>query len=457
MKKFLRIGSYIVMLAVFSVALSGCGKTASTNPNAQNVIVWSFEDEDVWKPIAEQFASANKGYTLVYQKQVFDSTYENRVLNSTLSGAGPDVWAMPNDWVFRHKDKLTPMPDTMVKTIKLDTAYVPAVKQSVFFDNKIYALTPSAEPLMVYYNQKLLDKALDNFNETATSKDQAYRTRILNLFSEIPSTWTDFIELTKLITQKDAKGNITISGAALGTDKIANSQDILYLLMLQNQTKITSEDVKLATFNLPKETPRDTTDIPGQRALDFYTSFADPASANYSWNSSLGNELDAFASGQVAMIFGYSSLQNTLNQKYPNFAYKRGSIPQLTTEPATFVDYAKFNAFGVSNLSINPTQSWNLVQMLATTADTDYNSALHLYTSKKSPSYDISADNRNTNNPEKLELATAQSLVKGRYPVDFDSIIRDAIFAVNNKVQDSKSALDLAANNITELLRKTTW
>ena len=56
-----------------------------------------------------------------------------------------------------------------------------------------------------------------------------------------------------------------------------------------------------------------------------------------------------------------------------------------------------------------------------------------------------------------LELATAQTLVRGRYPTEFDNYIKDMIYAVVHNVQDSQSALDLAAHNITDVLRRTTW
>jgi len=456
MKKFFKISGYILVAVVFSVALSGCTKkSTSTNPNATKVIVWSFEDEDVWKPIQKEFESENKGLEFVYQKEAFDSGYENRVLNSVLSGAGPDVWAMPNDWVYRHKDKLSPMPEKLAVKTDLDNGFVPVIKQSVLFDGKIYALSPSAEPLMIYYNSKLFDAALDEFNDLHKGSDNSdARKRASALLGDVPTNWTDFVEAVKLIDKKDGN-TITRSGVALGTDKISNAADVLYLLMLQNETKIASDNLNLATFNLPKETPRDTNDVPGLRAIEFYTSFATPSHQNYSWNDTLGNDIEAFAAGKVAMIVGYSSLQNVLAQKYPDFRYKKASMPQLTAESDKFVDYAKFTAFGVSSLSLNPEASWSLVSIL--TNSSDYTSALRLYTSKKASSYDITVEARLTSNPEKIELATAQTFNKGRYPLEFDQNILNAIYAVNNGIQDNKSALDLAASNITELLRQVGW
>jgi ABC-type glycerol-3-phosphate transport system substrate-binding protein len=454
MKSVIKYSGYLLIAAFFVVAFSGCTKKAATDTTSNEIVVWSFEEEDVWKSLKKDFISENKTANIVYEKQVMDSGYENRVLNSILSGQGPDVWAMPNDWVYRHKDKLVSIDKSEFDLSK----YVPSVADSVQTDDKIYALTPYSEPLMIYYNDKLIQKTLDEYSEKNSGRDQQQaRTDANNLLNSIPKTWTDFTKAIKLLTQKDSSGKITIAGAALGTGRVTNANDILYLLMLQNETKITTSDYNLATFNLPNQAPIDTAEIPGQRALDFYTSFSNPKSTNYTWDDSLGNDVEAFTSGKVAMIFGYDTLQNTFAQKYPDFQYKKAFVPQLNQESDKIIDYARFNAYGVSAHSRNGNTalSWDFVKMLA--ANGDIVSGKNVYTAQKASSYDISLANRDSSNPEKLSLATARSFIKGRYPTDFDQSIKNMIYAVNNGIQDSKSALDLSAVNITDLLRKENW
>lgn len=458
MKKVIKVLSYVLIAVFFSIALSGCTKKDDSSSTISNqIIVWSFEDDDVWVPIKKTFEKNYKGYELVYQKQAFNSDYESRVLNSILSGKGPDVWSMPNDWVYRHKDKLYPMADESAAGIDLAKDFVPSVKNSVYFDNKIYAMTPSSQPLMVYYNRDLFQATLDEFNSNHKGEtNREARIKASNLLSNFPLTWSDFVETIKLITKKEGS-SITLSGAAIGTESILNAQDILYLLMLQNETKIVSDDLQLAAFNLPIETPRETTNIPGQSALDFYTSFANPSSPNYTWDSSLGDSLDAFLNQKTAMVFGYSDFQLTLSQKLPSFHYSKAFAPQLSEDSSKIVDYAKFNAFGVSNLSQNPEASWGVIDTLVYENSNDFNSAMRLYSSFKSNSSEINFTERVSGNPEKLSLLTAKSLTKGRYPVDFDNQIKSMILSVNKGLSNSKSALDLAANNITEQLRRSDW
>lgn len=455
MKKTIKFISYLLIAVIFSIALSGCGKKQQqVDPNANKLVVWSFESEDAWKAIAKEYEKKVPGGKLIYQKQTLDQNYETRALNSMVSGQGPDIWAMPNDWVYRHKEKLLPMSENGAKNYNIDNTLVRSVKQSVVIDGKVYALAPAAQPLMIYYNQKLFSKALEEYSRD--NKDKAAVERAQKLLSEPPKIWSDYVEAVKLLTKKE-NNKIVQSGAALGTSSIANSQDILYLLMMQNETDILSSNLKLATFNLPKDTATGTKDAPGKRALEFYTSFSTPSSANYSWDDSLGKDIDAFVNGKVAMIFAYNEIENTFLQKYPTFTdYRKAFVPQLGIENDKIVDFARFNTFSVSKLSKYQGAAWTLISTIMEQSD-NLNSITRLYTSKKASNYDVSLQNRSGSNPEKLALATARSLVKGRYPADFDQIVKNAIDAVNTGRQNPQSALDLSANNITEILRKETW
>ncbi|MEI6499093.1 MAG: hypothetical protein WCO23_03965 [bacterium] len=479
MNKILRTTAYVTVFALFSGVLSGCTLTSSKKPAAQTVteqknanqfVVWSFESEDIWKPIKADFESTNKGYTFTYKRETLDTGYETRVLNSILSGLGPDVWAMPNDWVYRHKDKLAPMPTvTDPKTkktgplIDIKTSFVPAVAQSVAIGDQVYALTPSIEPLTIYWNPQVFQQTLRDFNKLhEADTDPTLRDKVNKLLAEPPKTWSEITEAIKLLTKKDAANNIIQSGMAMGTKNIPNAQDILYLLMFQNGTQITSDDLKIATFNLSKNTTAGLKDIPGKRAFDFYTSFADPASANYSWNDALGNSIDAFAHGKVAMMFGYGSLEKKFLETYPDIQYRKAYAPQLGQEQYTITDFTRFTAFGVSGISNNIPLAWNFNVALATTyadsiaaANGTITPALKTTPSAVADTTLLQRDRPTA--PEANELSTAKTFLKGRNPVIFDKYINDAIAAINSKTRDSASIIDLTALDTTALLKSDEW
>ena len=92
---------------------------------------------------------------------------------------------------------------------------------------------------------------------------------------------------------------------ALATRNINAPFDIQALVMLQNLTTMVNEDRTQALFNLTQK--QEGKDIHlGTEGLKFYTSFADPRSPNYSWNTEAGDSVEAFASGRAVMMVGYA-------------------------------------------------------------------------------------------------------------------------------------------------------
>lgn len=458
--KLIKALSGVLVLVLATTLISGCSSRGTSAP--KTFVIWAFDDEDVWKPIIKEAQKdALKGYEVSYVKKTLNDSYEDDALNSILSGQGPDVWAIPNDWVYRHKDKLAPMPEDLIKSTKLnlDEQFVPAIKQSCYFDNKLYALSPTVDTLMVYYNEKLIQSALDEFNAGHKGEANAEaRKRASKLLGQIPTTWSDFSEASKLISARSGNG-FSRSGVAMGTtNNVNNSQDILYALMLQDGTKMTSDDYSLATFNLPQAAPTGTGEVPATKALEFYNSFSNSASANYSWNSSMPNNVEAFVNGQVGMIFGFESLSNHLAQVYPGFKFKKAPLPQIGTANDVATDYASYLAFTVPKLSNHSGAAWQVINLLSTTQASSYANTVQISQSAKKKDFQVSLKDREGNtNPGKLQTQTAKTWVKGRYPNEADSAVKTAIDNVVIGKQDAQSALDLAASTITTLLRKNTW
>lgn len=460
-KKILKIVSGLLAIILVSTLVSGCSLRSTTSaPKA--FTIWGFDDEDVWKPIIKEAQKdILKGYDVKYVKKTLNDSYENDTLNSILSGAGPDVWAIPNDWVYRHKGKLAPMPDSVIKDkkINLDDQFVPAVKQSSYFDGKIYSLAPTVDTLMVYYNETLFEAALEEYNNTHRGENYSEQRKTASKqLSQVPVIWNDFTEAVKLIDIRSGN-SFSRSGTALGTtSNISNSTDILYALMFQDGTKMTSDDYSLATFNLPQNTSSGANDVPAKRALDFYNSFANPGSPNYSWNSSMPSDIEAFTQGKVAMIFGLGSLSNYLAQVYPSSKFKKAPLPQIGSSNEDVTDYASFITFVSPKSSANSLPAWEFITSFSTAQAASYANTVHITSSKKQKDFKPSLrDREGSSDPGKLQVQTAQVWVKGRYPKEDDTVMRTAIDNVANGTQDSQSALDLAASSITGLLRKEGW
>ena len=468
MKKFIKNFAYLLVATSIATMVSGCSLRSKTSDTTPKVFtIWSFETEDTWKPVIKDLQKQLSGYEIKYFQKKLDDSYENDALNSIMSGQGPDIWAIPNDWIYRHKDKLAAAPDSVVSQLKLDDKFVPAIKQSSMFDGKLYSLSPFVDSLTIFYNQKLIDQTIEEYDASHQTKPtqseaekeavRAEKRRVTTLLSQPASTWTNFAEIVRLITKKD--GNTVVrSGAALGTStNIKKSVDILYAMMLQNGTEMTSDDLKLGTFSLPQNANTGLPDAPAKRAIDFYTSFSNPSSPNYSWSADMPNDIDALAQGKVAMIFSTNSLVAYYAQNYPNFKYKKSSLPQIGDNDTNVVDYGTFYSFVVPKLSNNTATAWSMVSALG---QNQYGFAdiLRLPSSKKMTDTTPSLTARTgESNPGRIQAQTAKVWVKGRYPQAADTIFKSTIDKVNAEPANSQALLDTAAVNLTNLLKKSDW
>lgn len=454
-KKFLKVFGTSTLAVAMALTLTGCGTTTTAKPNS--IVIWGFVDEDVFTPIIKDFKTQNKGITVTYVKKTLDGNYEDNALNSILSGQGPDVWAIPNDWVYRHKDKLSAMPATMLtsKKIVAKDYFADVVMQNNVFDNQIYGLSPTIDVLQAYYNPTIFDNSRSNINKNLGSNNSTLASSLSQILNKFPITWGEFNQIIPYLTTKNGS-TITTAGAAIGTSgNVSNAQDLLSLLMLQNQTKMLSDDLSQATINLPVKNAAGADVFSGKNSLDFYTSYANHGAPNYAWNATMPNDVQAFVQGKVAIIFGYSDLAIYLRQVYPNFQFQQALMPQVG-DINNIVDYAHYTSYVVPNASPNTQLAWQFIQSLSTDEASTYRSATKEISSKKVET-EVVLKNRGAGTPSQDQIKTAQSWNKGRYPVDIDAQFKQAIDRVNSSSQNSQASLDTAASNITELLRKKTW
>ena len=215
------------------------------------------------------------------------------------------------------------------------------VYDNVVIDNQIYGLPYSVDTLILYYNRDLLDSA-----GLATP----------------PVTWTGVKEATKALTQIDQNNNLIQTGVAMGTsDNIPHAVDIVSLLMMQNGTVMVNAKGQ-AAFHQPASGEKGY--FPGQEALRFYTDFADPIKEVYSWNSRQPDALDAFISGQAAMMFGYSYHLPVIKARSPKLDIGLAPMPQIQGA-AKSINYTDYWVETVSHKSRSAEIAWGFLNFAA--------------------------------------------------------------------------------------------
>ena len=293
----------------------------------------------------------------------------------------------------------------------------------------------------MFYNKKLIN----DYNNSLSAEDILTKS-----IQSPPQNWTDFVDQVKKLTKKNGT-YITQAGIALGTsNNVENSQDILSLLMLQNNTKMVSEDKKTPTFNLPSEKETGSTVYPGTSALDFYTSFAKPAKETYCWNSSLASSTEAFIQGKTAMMFNYSYVINKIKNLSPDLDFSIAEMPQVKGA-GTRTDYASYWPEVVSKDSKYPQVAWDFLKFAS---DDIQLSQYNRITQKPSPrlNTNLGPSLGDENSIFGGQIKTATSWYKNKTPDKIDTIFKDMITAVVSQNQPLQKAIDAAAEKI-----KTLW
>lgn len=297
------VSIFVTSLLVFS--LSGCGLKKQVGVSYKmNLEVWGvFDDQDDYSEIFKKYQEVNPQIEQISFRKLPPDTYEEDLVEALAAGKGPDIFFIQNNWLPGFQDKLALAPTEIVNVQMVEQEFVDAVSEDFLIDNGIYALPLSVDSLALFYNK-------DIFNRSGVVSP--------------PTNWNEFKEDAQKMTRVDQFGNITQSGAALGTAyNINRSTDILNLFFLQSGGELFSDNGKgkISSINL----------VGGQmeNAFKFYTQFSNSSSSAYSWNPRMHYSIDAFSEGSLAMMFNYSWQIEAIKNKSPKLNFGVAPVPQF--------------------------------------------------------------------------------------------------------------------------------
>ena len=303
------------MLGLMALSLSGCGFRQTDTKYKIDLEIWGiFDDSEALQQIIGQYKNLNPNVGNITYRKLSVDTYRQDLLDALAAGNGPDIFLIRNSWTPAFADKIVVAPDALVDERSYRNAFVDTVGDDFVTDNgKISGVALSADSLALYYNKDMLGAA----GITAP-----------------PATWDQFQDDVRLLTHINSFGEITQSGAALGTaTNINRSTDVLSALFLQNgvfTARGKSTDLRLGA-------------AAGVNALTFYTQFANPASSLYTWNPMMHYSIDAFYEGTAAMMINYSWHYETIKRKNSKLNFAVAPLPQPTgTQPFNFPNYWGF-------------------------------------------------------------------------------------------------------------------
>ena len=338
---FIIIGVLVIAaLGIFTGAIP-ISRTSDENGIAGQISVWLPENRAyAEKIISEDFRQANEKINVSFKK-IPDGIYEREILEALAANNAPDVWLLSHELVFKHQNKISPIPFSQItKRTYLDT-FIDAADIYLKPDNEkdaghIIGLPLSIDPLVLYWNKDLFSGAG---------------------ISQPPKTWDEFLDFSQKLTQADLAGNINQSGAALGEfNNIRRAKDIISLLILQTGNPIVEKEERKAVLNEKFGAPLN----PAASAIRFFNEFSDSKKASYGWNLTLTEAQNAFASQKLGMYFGFASEYEKIARQNPHLNFDVVEAPQIKGGRIK-ATYGQMDALVLSKEAANSQAAWQLV------------------------------------------------------------------------------------------------
>ena len=304
------LGIAVVLAVVFLIYNFVLPKLFPAKINKVTLTYWGlWEDQSVFAGIISDFEREHPNIKVNYSNQDIKQ-YRERLITRSNNGNGPDIFRFHNTWVPQLSDLLLPLPNNTISKEDFDKNYYPVAKKDLVKNGAIYGIPLQMDTLSLYVNRDLFQAS----------------------GLKAPTNWIEFGNYARQLTVKDENNNIKTAGAALGTyGNITHAPDIISMLFAQNGVNL--DDISTDTQAVGD-------------ALNFYSSFAFPQ--GNVWDATLDQSIRAFASGTLAMYFGYSWDFFAIKSINPNLAFDIYPVPSL---PGRNVTTASYWAEGVSSKS----------------------------------------------------------------------------------------------------------
>jgi ABC-type glycerol-3-phosphate transport system substrate-binding protein len=271
------------------------------------VVVWGVVDRQAIYAVLEPLAREDISFRNVSYVQKSPDTIDSELITALADGVGPDVIILPHEKLIQYRPRLQPftynefpLPD--FKNLYIDGAEIYAMSDGV------YALPVVVDPIILYSNRDILS----TYN-----------------FTNPPTTWEGLVnEYIPTLVQRNFNREIIRSPLAFGEFRnVQNAFPVVSTLLLQRGSLLVTEGIA-GRYEIRLNQTRDGDSTALARAIEFYTNFANPSNALYSWNRSLPLDRNAFVSEDLVFYFGRASEARGIAQQNPNLNFTTSEVPQ---------------------------------------------------------------------------------------------------------------------------------
>jgi multiple sugar transport system substrate-binding protein len=361
-------------LALGALVLMGAGCFGSSPPpEPVTLAYWRYDSR------ASDLDAIIEAYRRLHPHVSVDVTvkpaedYEQDLLTAIATGAGPDLFSLPNTSLADWRTRILPLP-----------AEVTIPTQAVNDDREIvWDYAPKPTVTLRQYRDYYLENVVGDLTWEQLGEDNRRETRIWGValshdnlalftnddllrkagFTEPPDTWAEFQAYSQRMTALDADGDVLQAGAAFGgsSANVAYATEIVAALMAQNGADLADEDGPAFARHTQQSQGQPLS--PGAQALSYYQTYRNRTSRNYTWNAAMPNSIDAFVEGRVAMIVAYPTDRAIIAERAPRLNFSVGPLPQVS--PNDRQNIARYPAELVSARTAHGDLAWDFLQFAA--------------------------------------------------------------------------------------------
>jgi multiple sugar transport system substrate-binding protein len=454
LRRFLTI---TILLSGLVLTGAGCGGGSAATTAPVTLRYWRvFDGEDDFASIIKKYESQHPNVTIDYRRLRFEE-YQDELIRAFAEGRGPDLFTVQNTEMAGYQSLMSPMPDQVTISQKekrnrfsSEMVDVPITKPTItlrqlkerFIDqvvdnvlvstptkdgtiDKVYGLPLAVDTLVLYYNVDLLNAAG---------------------IPKPPKTWDEFQADSIKLTSYDPKGEITQSGAALGTaNNVERSSDILSTIMMQVGVKMVDARGRVNFTDKIDDNSR----AAALRALEFYTQFSNKGREAYSWNDTQSDSLQAFTSGKTAFFFGYAYHTPVIRTNAPRLNFGIAGFPQLTGANVQKAYFANYWIETVANSSKSKDWAWDFLLF----ATSDEQAATYIAKAQKPTAHKNLIDTQLKDEylgPFVEQVLLAKNWYEGKDAATAETAMRDLINTFVTGTDDPERAIQNAERKIQQ-------
>lgn len=326
--RLLGIGFLALIVIFFAIWLVGRTGLGNSYPREEITLrLWaSSEDEKALREVISRYERRHKNVRVELSLQP-QGNYGSALDAAEKAGVTPDLYLQSTDRILRHPEKLALAPKRLIKADRIRRDFIPAVSETLLREGALYGLPLSVDNLALYYRKSILSES----------------------GQKPPGTWNELLTSVPKLSQKNGL-SINRAAVSIGTPLTDPGMSLVQVLMAQNGVALGD----LATWTGADRTGY----YPGVKALDFFTSFANPQKSSYTWSDTLGSPQDAFAAGRTAMLIGPSSLQASLSSVGADLGVS--PLPAIRSDRP--YNQASFRAYVVGVGSPNVYVAWDFLK-----------------------------------------------------------------------------------------------